>query len=162
MPNEQEDRPIKWIYRPIIGKYSPLDFARTGIAIGFIMACMSLLTLYIHYEIDTTSELKSTFDVEFVNMTREDVYDKDNNLVLKAPDLIIDRILEFPLSYDKLDMQGYILLDSVTGIRYMYIRNTSGIAITKYWTWEESQYLAVRVHEYKDMYEDRPLREDLP
>jgi len=157
------DGEINLFYRPIIGKHSPMDFIKTGLSFLFIILCMSFLALYIHKSVEDAISKKSSFEVEFVNMLREDVYNKANNLILKAPDLVIDRILEFPISYDKLDMQGYILLDTHTGVKYMYIRNKNGIAITKYWTQSELEHIKGELyHQFDDIYKDRPLRKDLP
>lgn len=159
---EEQLENLKWYDHHIIGQYSTIDFARTGIALIFITMCVTFITLYIHKSVDETTQNKLAIHTEFVNMTRNSVYDPANNLVLKAPELVIDRILEFPVSYDKLDMQGYIILDTVTGVRYIYLRNAFGITFTKYWTGKELEFLGGDPnHTYQDLYKDRPLRDDL-
>lgn len=145
-----------WFDRPIIGKYSTIDFARTGLALMFIASCIVFITIYIHRAVE---EQRDDIIVEYVNMTRADVYDEDNNLILKAPDLVVDRILEFPISYDKLDIQGYILIDSATGVKYLYIRNTFGISMSKYWTKSEFESIGGDPnHHFLDLYKNRPSK----
>lgn len=161
--SEEPTKSTRWFDKPFIGQYSLLDFSRTGIALAFIFLCMTFLTLYVHHQVEETAEIKAGVRVEYVNMTREDVYNNAGTLILQAPDMVIDKILEFPVSYDKLGMQGYIILDTVTGVRYMWIRNEFGVAITKYWTWEEAQWFKEHIqlpadHEYKDLSKDRPTR----
>lgn len=134
-----EEQP-KWFEKPLVGRYSVLDFARTGLAVIFIMVCMSALTLYLHYAVEKARQ-ESVTTVEYVNMQQEDITDGFGTLIAKAPDLVIDRIIEFPMSYNKLDMHGYILVDSTTNMRYLYLRtgDNKAIAITKYWTKRESE-----------------------
>lgn len=145
--DDSRDEIKKWIEKPILGQYSPLDFARTGLAIIFIGVCMSALTLYVHHQIDTVKN--DSVVIEYINMAREDVYDEENGIIVAAPDLIIDRILEFPVAYNKYGTHAYILRDKspeAGGARYLYVHNDKGIAITRYWNLSELELFKSHVH----------------
>lgn len=131
----------RWYDKPFLGQYSIVDFIRTGMALIFIALCVSFIFLYIHQQIDFSS--KRDMLIEYVNMQRDDIVDPDNHLILKAPDLVIDKILEFPITYNKLDIYGYILLDTETSGRYLFLRSGDGtrMAITKYWSERELLHL---------------------
>lgn len=136
---DKESKDLKWFEKPFIGRYSVIDFARTGIAIIFIMLCMSFLTLYVHKAVNETAIKKREIRVEYINFQQDDEYIGDSDLIREAPDLVIDEIIKFPISYNKFDIHGYMLLDPDTGARYLYVRNGDGsaMAVTRYWTEEE-------------------------
>jgi len=127
------DQNDKWFETTFIGNYSILDFARTGIAVVFIMMCLMFLTYYIINTVKKTSEGKVV--IEYVNVQQDDILGPEGNLILAAPDLIIDKVIDFPVSYGHTDVVGYILRDKITNVRYMYVRYGGAhgaIGLTRY------------------------------
>jgi hypothetical protein len=126
------NKELKWFKRPILHTYSVLDFARTLLTIIFISILISSLTIFIHEEIQRGADKNKV--VEYVNMQNHDIV--FDNGIEYMPDLIIKRVLKFPLAYNENNTTGYILQDKKTGVKYIYIHTGGpggGPALTRYW-----------------------------
>lgn len=106
-----------------------MDIIRSTLATVFIIILMSFLTLYIHKQIDERATYLSNKNIKYIYVN------EDTRHIPGSSRLVVESVIDFPISYGGEFKSGYIIKDEATDVKYIFInygKNGNSI-MTRYW-----------------------------